>query len=96
MAVTLAKGSGPTIRSKARLVATPMEKFVIEGGVPLSGTITAAGNKNGALPIIAACLLTNDEVILRNVPRISDVEAMTMLLEHLGARVQWIGDQKSL
>jgi UDP-N-acetylglucosamine 1-carboxyvinyltransferase len=59
--------------------------------VPLSGTITAAGNKNGALPIIAACLLTNDEVILRNVPRISDVEAMTMLLEHLGARVQWIG-----
>jgi UDP-N-acetylglucosamine 1-carboxyvinyltransferase len=68
-----------------------MEKFVIEGGVPLSGTITPAGNKNGALPIIAACLLTNDEVILRNVPRISDVEAMTLLLEHLGARVEWIG-----
>jgi UDP-N-acetylglucosamine 1-carboxyvinyltransferase len=68
-----------------------MEKFVIEGGVPLSGTITAAGNKNGALPIIAACLLTNDEVILRNVPRISDVEAMTLLLEYLGARVQWLG-----
>jgi UDP-N-acetylglucosamine 1-carboxyvinyltransferase len=68
-----------------------MEKFVIEGGVPLSGTITAAGNKNGALPIIAACLLTNDEVILRNVPRISDVEAMTLLLEDLGARVQWLG-----
>ena len=53
-----------------------MEKFVIEGGVPLSGTITPAGNKNGALPILAACLLTDDEVILRNVPRISDVEAM--------------------
>jgi UDP-N-acetylglucosamine 1-carboxyvinyltransferase len=68
-----------------------MEKFVIEGGVPLSGTITAAGNKNGALPIIAACLLTNDEVILRNVPRISDVEAMTLLLEDLGAHVQWLG-----
>jgi UDP-N-acetylglucosamine 1-carboxyvinyltransferase len=68
-----------------------MEKFVIEGGVPLSGTITAAGNKNGALPIIAACLLTNDEVILRNVPRISDVEAMTLLLEYLGAHVQWLG-----
>jgi len=68
-----------------------MEKFVIEGGVPLSGTITAAGNKNGALPIIAACLLSTDEVILRNVPRISDVEAMTLLLEGLGARVQWLG-----
>src|ERR1700678_90764 len=92
MAVTLAKDSGSTIRasSTVSLAVTPMEKFVIEGGVPLSGTITAAGNKNGALPIIAACLLTNDEVILRNVPRISDVEAMTMLLEHLGARVEWL------
>ncbi len=57
-----------------------MEKFVIEGGVPLSGTIVPAGNKNGALPILAACLLTDDEVILRNVPRISDVEAMVLLL----------------
>src|SRR3979411_1502309 len=55
----------------------PMEKFVIEGGMPLSGTIVPAGNKNGALPIMAACLLTGDEVILRNVPRISDVETMT-------------------
>jgi UDP-N-acetylglucosamine 1-carboxyvinyltransferase len=68
-----------------------MEKFVIEGGVPLSGTIVPAGNKNGALPILAACLLTDDEVILRNVPRIRDVEAMTLLLEQLGARVQWVG-----
>jgi UDP-N-acetylglucosamine 1-carboxyvinyltransferase len=69
-----------------------MEKFVIEGGVPLSGTIVPAGNKNGALPILAACLLTDDEVILRNVPRIRDVEAMTLLIEGLGARVQWLGD----
>jgi UDP-N-acetylglucosamine 1-carboxyvinyltransferase len=68
-----------------------MEKFVIEGGTPLSGTIVPAGNKNGALPILAACLLTEDEVILRNVPRIRDVEAMTLLLEDLGARVQWLG-----
>ena len=66
-----------------------MEKFVIEGGVPLSGTITPAGNKNGALPILAACLLTDDEVILRNVPRISDVEAMVTLLEMLGAQVDY-------
>jgi UDP-N-acetylglucosamine 1-carboxyvinyltransferase len=68
-----------------------MEKFVIEGGVPLAGTVTPAGNKNGALPILAACLLTADEVVLRNVPRIRDVEAMTMLLEELGARVEWRG-----
>ncbi len=68
-----------------------MDKFVIEGGVPLSGTITPAGNKNGALPILAACLLTDDEVILRNVPRISDVVTMTLLLGSLGARVEWLG-----
>jgi UDP-N-acetylglucosamine 1-carboxyvinyltransferase len=68
-----------------------MEKFVIEGGVPLSGTIVPAGNKNGALPILAACLLTDDEVILRNVPAISDVESMALLLETLGARVHWLG-----
>ncbi|HLY48096.1 MAG TPA: UDP-N-acetylglucosamine 1-carboxyvinyltransferase [Solirubrobacteraceae bacterium] len=68
-----------------------MEKLVIEGGTPLQGTIQAAGNKNGALPIIAASLLTEDEVILRNVPRIRDVEAMLALLEGLGARVAWLG-----
>jgi UDP-N-acetylglucosamine 1-carboxyvinyltransferase len=67
-----------------------MEKFVIEGGVPLSGTIVPAGNKNGALPILAACLLTEDEMVLRNVPRISDVEAMLALLETLGATVEWL------
>jgi UDP-N-acetylglucosamine 1-carboxyvinyltransferase len=68
-----------------------MEKFVIEGGVPLSGTIVPAGNKNGALPILAACLLTHEQVVLTNVPRISDVETMMLLLETLGARVQWQG-----
>ncbi|TMM04592.1 MAG: UDP-N-acetylglucosamine 1-carboxyvinyltransferase [Actinobacteria bacterium] len=68
-----------------------MEKFVIEGGVPLSGTIVPAGNKNGVLPILAACLLTEDEVVLRNVPRIADAEAMALLLETLGATVEWLG-----
>ena len=68
-----------------------MEKFIIEGGVPLAGTIVPAGNKNGALPILAACLLTEDEMVLRNVPRISDVETMMELLETLGARVEWRG-----
>jgi UDP-N-acetylglucosamine 1-carboxyvinyltransferase len=68
-----------------------MEKFVIEGGVPLSGTITPAGNKNGALPILAACLLTEDVVYLHNVPRIRDVEAMMNVLRELGATVDWQG-----
>ena len=68
-----------------------MEKFVIEGGVPLSGTVVPAGNKNAALPIIAASLLTEDEVVLRNVPRIRDVEDMLGLLEHLGVDIAWRG-----
>src|SRR6185503_15760447 len=105
MAVTLAQRAGEpgsqaeSVRStlsarRLRAIQAPplpVEKFVIQGGQPLSGTIVAAGNKNGALPILAACLLTDDEVILRNVPRISDVEAMGLLLEGLGARVQWLG-----
>jgi UDP-N-acetylglucosamine 1-carboxyvinyltransferase len=68
-----------------------MEKFVIEGGVPLSGTLVPAGNKNGALPILAACLLTEDEVRVRNVPRIRDVDAMLALLEAIGVTVSWVG-----
>jgi UDP-N-acetylglucosamine 1-carboxyvinyltransferase len=71
-----------------------MEKFVIEGGVPLSGTLVAAGNKNAALPLLACSLLTADEVVLRNVPRIRDVDAMIALLEDLGVQVQWRGDNE--
>ena len=69
-----------------------MEKFLIDGGVPLSGVVTPAGNKNAALPILAASLLTEDEVVLRNIPRIKDVEAMVAILEALGVRVSWLGD----
>jgi UDP-N-acetylglucosamine 1-carboxyvinyltransferase len=64
-----------------------MEKFVIDGGVPLSGTIAPAGNKNAALPILAACVLTEDEVVLSNVPEIRDVEAMLDLLEGMGVQI---------
>jgi UDP-N-acetylglucosamine 1-carboxyvinyltransferase len=71
-----------------------MEKFVIDGGVPLSGTVVPAGNKNGALPCLAACVLTEDEVVVRNIPRIRDVEAMLALLEHLGVRVEWHGEHE--
>jgi UDP-N-acetylglucosamine 1-carboxyvinyltransferase len=66
-----------------------MEKFVIEGGVPLSGTMVPAGNKNGALPILASCLLTEEEVVVRNVPRIRDVDAMLAILQALGVSAQW-------
>ena len=64
-----------------------MEKFIIQGGVPLSGEIVPAGNKNAALPILAACLLTEEELVIRNVPRIRDVESMLGLLEGLGVNV---------
>src|SRR6185503_4325787 len=66
-----------------------MEKFVIEGGAPLSGTVVPAGNKNAALPVLAASLLTEEEVVVANVPRIRDVESMLALLEDLGVSVTW-------
>jgi len=69
-----------------------MEKFVIEGGVPLSGELTVAGNKNAALPILAACLLTEEELLLHRVPRIRDTEAQIALLEGLGVEAAWVGD----
>jgi UDP-N-acetylglucosamine 1-carboxyvinyltransferase len=68
-----------------------MQSFVIEGGRPLSGTVRASGNKNGALPILAASVLTTDEVRLSNVPRIRDVETMIELLADLGADLEWTG-----
>ncbi len=64
---------------------------MIEGGKPLSGRVRAAGNKNGALPILAACLLTDEPVLLQNVPRIRDVDTMLGLLSQLGAEVEWTG-----
>jgi UDP-N-acetylglucosamine 1-carboxyvinyltransferase len=69
-----------------------MDKFVIEGGVPLSGELTVAGNKNAALPILAACLLSEEELLLHRVPRIRDTEAQIALLEQLGVEVEWVGD----
>ncbi|MEX0851430.1 MAG: UDP-N-acetylglucosamine 1-carboxyvinyltransferase [Gaiellaceae bacterium] len=68
-----------------------MQSFVIEGGRPLRGSVRAAGNKNAALPILAASLLASDEVRLSNVPRIRDVETMVELLADLGADVEWAG-----
>ena len=78
-----------TVASEAAL-----ESFVIEGGRPLSGHVRAAGNKNGALPVLAACLLTDEPVVLRNIPRIRDVDTMVALLADLGAEAEWQGENE--
>ena len=65
--------------------------FCVSGGRPLQGTIRPAGNKNAALPILAATLLADGPCRLDNVPRIRDVETMLALLTHLGASVEWTG-----
>lgn len=64
-----------------------MDKFIIEGGNPLFGEVSVSGNKNSALPILAACLLTNEPVILHNIPNILDVKTMRALLESLGVTI---------
>ena len=68
-----------------------MQSFVIEGGHPLQGVVRAAGNKNGALPILAATVLATEPVRLTNVPRIEDVETMVELLVDIGADAAWTG-----
>jgi UDP-N-acetylglucosamine 1-carboxyvinyltransferase len=77
--------------SQTAVIGRAAECFVIEGGRPLQGRIRAAGNKNGALPILAACLLTAEPVLLHNVPRIVDVETMIELLNDVGAEADWAG-----
>jgi UDP-N-acetylglucosamine 1-carboxyvinyltransferase len=68
-----------------------MAGLIVEGGHRLSGVVEVEGNKNAALPILAACLLTTEECVLENAPRIRDVEAMCQLLRGLGAEVDGIG-----
>jgi len=69
-----------------------VEKFIIEGGVPLKGEITPAGNKNAALPILAATLLTHEPVILHNLPDIRDVRDMRQLISRLGVKMEDLGN----
>src|SRR5690348_2168315 len=66
-------------------------QFVVEGARPLSGTIRPSGNKNAALPIIAAALLTEHPVTLENVPRIRDTETLVELVRSVGAAAEWRG-----
>src|SRR3954462_1219387 len=92
MVVTLAERPLPA--TAAGTHPRHMEKFFIEGGQPLSGEVVPAGNKNAALPILAAAALTSDEVVIGNVPRIRDVETMLELLRALGARVEHRNDHE--
>jgi UDP-N-acetylglucosamine 1-carboxyvinyltransferase len=69
-----------------------MEKFIIEGGTPLEGELIPSGNKNAALPLLAACLLTDEPVILHNVPDIRDVHTMLKLLRSLNVDVKFLGE----
>jgi len=68
-----------------------MSTLLIEGGRRLSGVVEVEGNKNAALPLLAACLLTREECVLTNVPRIKDVEVMAHLLIDLGAHIEGLG-----
>ena len=65
-----------------------MDKFIIEGGVSLNGEVTPAGNKNAALPLLAASLLTDEPIILRNIPQIQDTLVMRKLIESLGVQIE--------
>ncbi len=70
-----------------------MDQFIIEGGAPLRGEITPAGNKNAALPLLAACLLTDEPVLLHNLPEIRDVLDMRSLIESMGTQVEEMGNK---
>ena len=69
-----------------------MDKFIIDGGFPLNGELTPSGNKNAALPLLAACLLTDEPVILHNVPDIIDVQTMIRLLKSLNVQMTYLND----
>jgi UDP-N-acetylglucosamine 1-carboxyvinyltransferase len=73
----------------------PAVQYVVEGGRKLSGTIRPSGNKNAALPIVAAALISESTVHLDNVPHIRDIETLIELLHSVGAVVEWTG-QNSL
>jgi len=69
-----------------------MSYFQIAGGTPLEGVMPVHGAKNSVLPILAACLLAREQVVLRNCPHLTDVSAALAILEHLGCRTKWEGD----
>lgn len=73
-----------------------MDRFEIEGSAPLHGNVRPSGNKNEALPALMACLLTDQEIVFRRMPRIRDVETVVEILRELGAKAEWSNDGESL
>ncbi len=73
-----------------------MDKFVIQGGTPLVGSIPTSGAKNSALPVLAAALLTADEVVLRRIPRVRDIRTMERLLVDIGSDINVEGETVTL
>jgi len=69
-----------------------MDSLLVKGGTPLRGTIPVGGAKNAALPILAACIMAEGPVTLHNVPRLSDVDFMTLILAELGLASRWVGE----
>ncbi len=69
-----------------------MDKFLIQGGVPLHGEVAVSGAKNSALPALAACLLTSEPVTLHRIPRVRDIATMSRLLRHTGADLEKASD----
>src|SRR5213079_1620868 len=72
----------------------PAVQFVVEGGRSLNGSIRPSGNKNAALPIVAAALISPNPVHLRNVPRIRDIETLVELIRSVGASMEWVGQNE--
>ena len=69
-----------------------MDQFIIEGGIPISGSVVPSGNKNAALPLLTASLLTREPVTFHNLPDIRDVRVMRLLLESIGAEIIDLGN----
>src|SRR3989337_973794 len=67
----------------------PAVQYVVEGGRTLHGTIRPSGNKNAALPIVAAALISENPVHLENVPHIRDIETLMELIRSVGAHIEW-------
>ncbi len=89
----LKRTSGPASAKCAPVVPGPT-RFVIRGGQPLNGEIRVGGMKNAVTPILAATLLMSEPCVIRNVPRLSDVERMLDILRSLGSSVEWTGDHE--
>ena len=73
-----------------------MDRFVIQGGSPLEGQIAVSGSKNSALPVLAACLLTSEPVVLERVPAVRDIRTMLELIRHIGASARVDGSRVTI